>query len=280
MKYVDIINDIQNKYAVFGDYLSLVLSAAEQLHNDSERLDWVEKTAEHYRKCDLTEVYKIDLPETDGTLLGDMLPLFILLDSVYDMIRLYESRGFTDVDVHLQQFPRSIFAVQNRTGRPGINSMYFEWISIFIKGMIFNCAPFRMNINRQRDGAIFLKNRHSGEVAVMITEQKIHSSGLIFGSAGCTDEEGAFDAVLVETETDFTGHIVRDFKVEKTATTLSKEDWECVLRPGDYVICQHIPKGADLSPEKVTEGLTRAKEKVKKYYAEYDARHIFCNTWM
>lgn len=280
MKYVDIIKDIENKYSVFGDYLDLVLTAAEQLHNDPDRLEWVEKTAEHYRKCQLEQTWEIPLPETDGTLLGDMLPIFVLLDSVYEMIDKYISRGFDDIAVHLQQFPRSILAVEKRTGRPGINSMYFEWISIFVKCMIFNCLPFRMQIKRQRDEAIFLKNRHSGEAVAMMTPQKIHRSGLIFGSAGCADEEGAFETVLVETETGFTGHLVRDFKVEKVATTLSKVDWECVLRPGDYVLAQHIPSGSDLTPDTVTSAFDKARDIAQKYYPEYNVKYISCNTWM
>lgn len=280
MRFIQLVKDIEKERAVFGEYYDIVLSAAEQLHNDPERLVWVEETVKQYRKCDVQGCQKIELPETDGTLLGDMLPLFVLLDSVPDMIKLYESRGFDDVDVHLQQFPRSILAVTNRTGRPGINRTYFEWISIFVKGMIFNSLPFRFNINRQRDGAIFLKNRQSGEAVVMMTAQKIHRSGLILGSAGCTDEEGAFDAVFSETDSEFTGHLVKDFKVEKQPSRLSKQEWECVLRPGDYVISQHIPKGADLTPEAVSTALDRAKEIVRKYYPEYNARYIVCNTWM
>lgn len=280
MRFVQLLKDIEKEYAVFGEYYDIVLTAAEQLHNDPQRLAWVEETVKHYRKCQAGETSKIDLPESDGTLLGDMLPLFVLLDSVPDMIKLYESRGFDDVDVHLQQFPRSLLAVTQRTGRPGINRTYFEWISIFIKGMIFNSAPFRMNISRQRDGAIFLKNRHTGEAVVMMTQQKIHRSGLIFGSAGCTDEEGSFVATFSETEEEFAGHLVKDFKVERNLSHLSKADWECVLRPGEYVICQHIPKGADLTPEAVNEGLNRAKETAEKYYPEYNARFIVCNTWM
>lgn len=280
MKYVNIIKELESKYPTFGEYLDLVLEAAEQLHNDPERLKWVEETSAYYKSCTELGSWEITLPETDGTLLGDMLPLFILLDSVFDMIDKYISRGFDDVDVHLQQFPRSLLAVQKRTGRPGINQMYFEWISIFIKCMIFNCLPFRMNINRQRDGAIFLKNRNSGEKVAMMTEQKIHRSGLIFGSAGCTDEEGSFETIFEETDTEFVGHLVRNFLVEKEPTRLSKSEWECVLRPGDYVICQHIPSGADLTPEKVTAAFQKAKDIVAKYYPEYNAKCISCNTWM
>lgn len=280
MKYVNIIKELEAKYHTFGEYLDLVLEAAQQLHNTPEKLQWVEETSAVYKKCDLWEWQKITLPETDGTLLGDMLPMFVLLDSVFDMIDMYISRGFDDVDVHLQQFPRSLLAVEKRTGRPGINRMYFEWISNFIKCMIFNCLPFRMQINRQRDGAIFLKNRNSGETVVMMTSQKIHRSGLIFGSAGCTDEEGSFISQLCETDTEFIGHLVSDFKVEKEPTHLSKEEWECVLRPGDYVLAQHIPSGSDLSPEKVTDALERAKVIAEKYYPEYNVKYIACNTWM
>ena len=53
-----------------------------------------------------------------------------------------------------------------------------------------------------------------------------------------------------------------------------------MLDEGDGFAGVHIPRGADLTDEKITESFKLALEKARKYYPEFSAKAVCCSSWM
>ena len=108
-----------------------------------------------------------------------------------------------------------------------------------------------------------------------------HRSGLVLGSAGCEDEEGAFTVEFSETDTAFHGHpVTENCRVAPKAEEFPKALWEKVLGPGDSVVSVHIPRNADISPETTRSDLLEGMELVQKCYPDYAPKAFFCSSWL
>ena len=59
-----------------------------------------------------------------------------------------------------------------------------------------------------------------------------------------------------------------------------KCDWDILLKEGDGFAGVHIPRGADLTDEKITESFKIALEKTKKHYPDFSAKTVCCSSWM
>lgn len=60
--------------------------------------------------------------------------------------------------------------------------------------------------------------------------------------------------------------------------TYPEAQWECVLRPGAYVLSMHLPKGMDISPENVTETFRTVTETARQRYPDYQISGIYCGS--
>jgi len=121
-----------------------------------------------------------------------------------------------------------------------------------------------------------------GRLAVLMYNTKLHRSGYVLGSGGCTDEEGSYDADFVETETTYEGYAVSDetHVAENTRTVLSKSEWTPVLVPGDTELKVHISPGPGFTKEACDAAFARARELLPRCYPEYDFKGFVTNCWM
>jgi hypothetical protein len=126
---------------------------------------------------------------------------------------------------------------------------------------------------------MLLKNS-KGEYKILMIERKIHRDGKIFGSAGYTDEEGSFIADFTETDEFYMGHEVIDARISREVSKLYKSEWRLITKQGDGMAGVHIPRGSDLSDEKMMKSFKEAFEMTARHYPDFNPKTVHCQTWM
>ena len=270
---------LQQKYNMFKVNYACVHEAACLLDKDPDKLEWAKKWAEEYSRRDINTCCDIELPESDGSLLMDMLPLFVLLPNVENMVALYQKRGLIDI-MDLDQIDSCISAVERRIGRVGMNRRYFDWLSKYFKCMLFQGGIFRVEVCTHRRPALVLRHCCTGRYEVMMTAGTFHRSGNVLGAAGCLDTDGSFEADFCETDDEYRGHLAKDGLVSPQYVSLRKTEWEVYIKPGDDMLSLHIPKGARMTRESILSSVKAAREKAKECYPEYDIKAVGCYSWL
>ena len=115
---------------------------------------------------------------------------------------------------------------------------------------------------------------------ILITLKGVHRTGMPLGSAGFEDEEGSFSATFEETETEFIGNPVENYRIQKEKKYFSKKEWVLGYKPGDNIISIHIPRNTDLSPEKISLAFKEALEIFKRSFPEFSPKAIYCSSWL
>jgi len=278
----ELITQLQEQYEAFGDYYDAVIAAARDMRNDPIRTAWTETVATYIQNVGMPEIRKVPYPESNHTPAGDMLPMLALIPMIPKSIEDYRRRGFSEETVAscVKPYGRCIKATFDRTGMVGLNQLYFNWLAIYAKTLIFNIAGFNFELKKFPDYVICLKNKESGEMILLPIHSTVHKSGLILGTAGYEDAEGSFEAVLRETDDGYYGCPVENCRITNTITYYPKDQWECVLRPGDDVVSLHIPKGADLTPENVMASMKTGLTMAKQGFPDYSVKALMCVSWL
>jgi len=277
-----LIAKLQAEFNTFGDYYEEVITAARELAKDPIRLAWAQTVAAYDLSVDVTEARKILCPKSDGTLLGNMLPLFALLPMIPESIADYCRRGFSEdvVRKSASVYGGCMKSVERNTGTPGLNQLYFTWLCIYAKAQIFFIAGYNFEIKKFPTWVTCLRNRENGEIAILSAKHRIQKNGLIFGGAGCTDPEGSFEADLYETEDSYIGFPTENNRFINKKTIYPKHRWECILKPNDYVLNFHIPSGIDLTPSCVISSIRVGMDAVKNFYPEIPINTLICSSWL
>ncbi len=278
-----LIDELQEKYNLFGDYFLCVKNAFSDLLKYEAKKTYLDTLSLYYLEHDFYGVRELPMPKPDLTPSGDFLPLLVMLPSINKAYEEYRSRGFTHEETikNLDNFKLNIRIVEAFIlGRPAITYTYFRWLSLYAKCMVFDHGGLNFQLKQAPKSGLFLKNKKTGKTQILITLKRVHRSGMPLGSAGFEDEEGAFSAAFEETETEFIGNPVENFRIQKEKKHFSKEEWEYGYGPGDDVIGIHIPRNTDLSPEKISLAYKEALEKLKSAFPEFSPKAITCSSWL
>lgn len=277
-----LISKLQDEFQSFGDYYDDVIAAARQLANDSIRLAWAQTVAAYDLSVDLSEARKVLCPASDGSLLGNMLPLFALLPMIPESIADYRRRGFSEevVRISAAAYGGCMKAVERITGNPGLNQLYFSWLCIYAKAQIYFIADYNFEIKKFPAWVYCLKNRENGDIAFVAAKSKIHRNGNFLGSGGSEDPEGSFVTDFQETDNCYIGYPVENKRFINKQVTYSKELWECILRPNDDVLNLHIPAGVDLTPSCVANSIQIGMDAAKRFYPEIPLSILMCSSWL
>lgn len=273
---------LEERYGILGEYTEELKEAARALLSDEVRLAFVNTVCAYLPGKSIDEARDIPMPRTDGTLLGNMLPLLILLSQVPAAYEEYVSRGFSEQEAkrYMSSFCAAIKTVEQRFNIHGINSAFYNWLCVYMKCRIFRAGIFDIEMRTMPSAAMYLKNRTTGETAALMCEGRFHRTGHVLGSAGFADEEGAFDADFTETEDAFVGHAAKGGYVLSALTSFPKSQWDVVVRPGDDVISLHIPAGVSMTPENIKSSVDEAMAYAKKRYPECKPKCTFCASWL
>ncbi|MBR2615418.1 MAG: hypothetical protein IKC69_01935, partial [Clostridia bacterium] len=281
----EMIVELQEKLGVFGPYYDLVLEGFEEVKKDPMKRDWIDAVALCIKDGDVKNARKMTYPPTDGTLGGDMLPLYAVLPSVSDGYAEYLRRGFPEEHAKetMDGIRENIRVVEEHVlGRPGSTDTYANWLGLYIKTRIFYHRGLNYEIHTAPSyNPYILRNKKSGEIVpVFGKEFPVHKSGRPLGSSGATEEEGSFIASFEETEDAYIGHPADADFIAREKSVYPKADWEIAHAPGDHDISVHIPRKTDFSPETVKKSMEEALELVNRCYPEWKPKAIFCSSWL
>lgn len=279
-----LIDRLHETRELFGQYYEAVVRGYEDLLTKENAFAYACTAALYMQNVDQTGAKKIPLPEPDGTPALDMLPLMIELPMVDQGIRELVKRGYTPADAEkamVTVFRGDIAVNVRRHGRPGLDKLYFNWITNYLYAMLFPCGGFRFNLATNPGTCYVLRNRETGAVAVLLHARDIHHTGEILGSAGLTDTEGSFHVEFTETDTEYTGWPCdKKGYVQKELAHYPKSQWEIAVAPGDSMIALHLPGGMKLSREITLQAARDAFAHAKKYYADFAPKAIHCGSWL
>ncbi len=280
---MDLIDSLQEKLDLFGNYYELVKKAFAGIEKDETMQFWLNCAARYYQISDHDHSRDLPVPVTDGSLERDFLPLMVLLPSAELAYAQYRKRGFSHEDAvaFLGCIKLTIFLAETKIlGRPALTTGYFRWLFRYMNATIFDHGGLNFELKTAAKSGYYLKNKFSGEIAILSVHEKIHQSGMPLGSAGFEDEQDCFSATFEETDTAYFGHPVKDFRTVREKERFEKADWELILSPGEDIISVHIPRNADLSPEKVKIAYKDALAITKKCYPDYQPKAFICSSWL
>lgn len=280
---LELIDSLQKEYNIFGEFYDVVRQTAIELNNDRNRSTWIKVCVEYAKNRTVSEARTIPVPRADGTQMTALLPLYILLPQIPMGIQKYKDRGFSaeEIDRINGGYAAGMRTVCGQTGMPGVNALYYWWLNIFAKAVIFITNGLQFELRMLPANAVYLRNKEDGTVLPVMAAGTYHRSGIQnLGSPAYEDPDGSFVAQFREDEENYYGHGAFNSVVDPEEKTFSKALWECVAGPGDGCLSIHIPRGADISRETLDKAVDSAYTIAKQRYPEYDAKVIFGSSWI
>ncbi len=279
--------DLQAKYNCFPDHLEHYMQAARQVAADEPLarfltlLDIAVQDRRNIRE-DIKNFTRPVTPEGKAPLGYDMICGLALCGSIDYAARRLQGKGVPQehIDYSLQSITKPVAGFMKRYGgRPGYD--LFSWSQRYIDGDLFYFNGLGMELNCGRGGLGCVYQNQSGEQIVLADDVTLHRSGYALGSAGCTDEAGAFTAKITETEAEYIGHpVLADGRTDRETIALPKKEWTLLLGPDTPTIGLHINAKADLSPRAVEHCLETMCSFLDRYFPEVQTRIFTCISWM
>ena len=263
------------KYPMFRIWLSEVLAAADSIREDETLLLHIYVLVALIQDdgdLGILEMPDRDRPDTD------MAPLFSYLFFLEDMVRALEERGLPHQVIAdtLNGFENNMQNFYLSKGRPGIR-VYYRWMIRWVHGTILRVG--RLQFEMIREASKIRAYRKGDDVQILMDGEKMHVKGLVFGSAGQTDEEGSYVAQIEENGDAVTGYAVNACG-ECVPEKITLQGYREVFRGGDCAISVHIPPQASFTPESVKEAFVQAIELFRKCYPEFAYKAFVCHSWM
>lgn len=209
--------------------------------------------------------------------LYDTLPIFALLAELPAMWEKHKKRGIPE---DVQRDTANMFENQMQdfidlNGRLGIKG-YFFWMIRFLDVAILRVGRFNLEYTSFTENYDVFDTKDG--LRLMPTEGRFHRSGQVLGSAGCEDEDGAFDASITETEDAYIGYLVENGVCKNEKITLKKSECKKLLTKGDAVISVHIPSGGPMTEEACQNDMARGGQIIEQSIGE--AKAFICESWL
>ena len=277
------IENLQKEYDIFGQFYTDVVETANAINEDAAYRLWVKTAVAFGKQSTIKQLKDIPVPPVQDSKVLDYLPVQILIGLIPDSIEQYTNRGFSDQEIRslLDSYKHSLSVMQTLQGRPGYNTVYFHWQSIFAKAGIFETDGMQFELFQLPDSAVYLKNIQSGEIVAVFTGGLFHASAMqMVGSKGYEDAEGAFSVSFEEDEDNYYGHRSLVQKADRNKSVFPKNQWICLAKPGDDCLSIHIPSGADISPATMDKAIASARKILKERFPEHGSAMIYGASWI
>lgn len=272
---------IIEEYNLFPDVREDILAAADAIVlNDAIALltCLVDKAAECPENYGAGET---EFPH--GNTLEERFFLLIpLIHHIPEMADAYRAHGLPEEMVRhaLTEYEGCIEIYKIHNGYTGFNKRYHGWTRLVMEARLFKLGRLNFEIRKMGKGVCGFKNKE-GKIIALADHTRVHKSGQIFGSRGCTDEEGAFDAAVTETADAYVGYPANEYgRFAGQPVTLPKDEWELFLKEGDDIISVHIPRFGPLTVESCEAAYDMARNVFKTYYSEHQFKAFYCASWM
>lgn len=271
----DMLHSLQNRFGMFGKWFEDVLTAAKQISEDEDLLLFVCIFSciieERHELCSMTMPDR-ECAETDH------LPLFSFLRFADEMAENLEKRKLPEDVIRSTMgcFAHEMNDYHGLFGRSGVR-IYSSWFMHFLNGRILRIG--RLNFEMTEFDRKMRVYEHCGKLIVFADGEYMHKSGMVWGSAGQTDEEGKYFAEITEENGAVSGYAANEYgEIEPHRITL--EGAREVLRRGDKILSVHIPAEDPLTVELCEEAYKRAREIFASCYPEFGFKAFCCFSWM
>jgi hypothetical protein len=228
-------------------------------------------------------VVNVPIPTLRDATANAYFRLLIINAAMWAGIDAYRARGFSEAEL-VEMLPDvlgSRTAVSEMiTKTAGLDGSGFGWLLNYAKAQVFRAGIFNITPRPLYESSIFLRNKVSGEYAVLVLTGDFHRSGMTLGSGACEDAEGAYGADFRETEDAFIGRKVENGRVLPTVVTYPKSEWQEIVRNGGGIVGIHIPRGVSMTKEAMEESYRKAFRICRERYPEYDVRAVHCSSWI
>lgn len=282
---LDLIDALQQEHGLFGKYYDLVKKAAEGINADPDMNLWVRAAAEYCLRSDgYVMAKKLPVIKRDGSLERDFLMLMVMLPRIPVGFKRLTDHGFTKEELWDMEyaFISGMSIVEEQSGRPGIDGVYYGWLFLYLQGNIFRVDTMQFELRNLPGNVLWLKNRETGHIMPVLTKGTFHKSGLMpLGSLNYEDPEDSFKVSFEEDEDNYYGHGYVDWVVAREKQTYPKALWECVGRPGEACLGIHIPRDTDISSD-ITMRNCRAALKIRneRFPELPPVKAIFGTSWL
>ena len=280
---LQVIEQLQKQYDLFGRFYDDVVETAKAINADSACNLWVKTAVAYGKQCSVEQLKDIPVPPVQNSKVLDYLPVQILIGLIPDSIAQYTKRGFSGGEIQslLESYKHSLTVMEQLQGRPGYNTVYFRWQSIFAKAGIYETEGMQFELFRLPGSAVYLKNIQSGEIVAVFTEGLFHASAMqMVGSKGYEDDTDAFTVSFEEDAENYYGHRSLTQKADRVKSTFPKSQWTCLAKPGDDCLSIHIPSGADISPAKMDKAISSARKILKERFPEHGSAMVYGASWI
>lgn len=273
---------LEEKYRLLGQYLPQVLQARRDLEKDEARKTWIAAAAFCFPERSAKEVRQIPLPKSDGSLAGDMAPLFVLLPQVETAAADYRAHGATEEQIlgYMHSFEGGLSVGEKQNGQPGLGKTYYTWICRYAKASLFRIGGLNFEFTDFCKNAVALKNVHTGEIVMLMRNFIFAENGLPVESAGQGNMKNAFATSFASLPDAYYGYPVRNIRCINELTAFPKADWKILAQAGDPMLGVHIPRGADISVEATHKAFAEAEALVRKWYPDRKICGFFCHSWL
>lgn len=278
-----LIDSLQEKYDLFGEFYDLVKQSAEAINGDPEINAYVRAAAQFHKENDKATACKLPVPTLDGSLVNNFMMLHIMMPMIPESFVMLEKRGFAweEMEDNRRAYKSGIKIVQNQTGNPGINKTYFSWLNLYCRAQIFKVAGFWFEVRQFPAQALWLKNKASGQIVPLMKSTFYRDGSMILGAKNFEDTEGSFVAEYTEDAENYYGYGCIDNITEREKRVYPKNQWECIAKPGDYCLGMHIPRKADVSTEGTLHACRVGIQMVHERFPEYGVGNaVFCASWL
>ena len=274
---------LEERYGLLGKFREPLLECLSMVEASPALLTYGNAVASYMIRARSEDAKKVPVPITDEDNVMRFYPLLILCAMFPSATKKYRGRGFTEDEICEILTPtveNRVALCEEHSQKKGMDAAGYNWLRLYALAEIFPAGIFNITPKHHERGTVVLKNKHTGELAILFTEGEFHEAGMVLGSAGFEDGENSFSADFKETDTAYIGRVIRDSLVSRDTAEYEKCDWEILLAEGDGFAGVHIPRGADLSPEKIAESFKLALEKTRRHYPEFSAKAVCCTSWM
>ena len=282
--------NIQNEYNLFSQNYELILTAVAEIVKVPELcilakilyyiIDKNKPFSQAFTACELPKAPK----NTENPLGYECVGAFPIIAHLSESIKLLEQRGIEReiISKSLRTIDCMFTYSYEITGRKCFEKQFFKSYTeaLSTNNLVLGRLRFEIRKNYIIPARVFKSK--SGEYCVLLCDTVIHKSGNILGSFGNTDEDGSYDADFVESDSSYVGYSVDKITrlAQNVRTTLSKDEWTCIYKPGDDVIKVHIPHGPGLKKELCQDSYKKARAIFQKHYSDINLNCFMLTCWM
>ena len=280
-------DEISDRYGILKDFKEDYKLAAREISKDSglsRVLALICDTMKH-RSTAMEESDALELPHNaDGSYdikyeMITALAMTYMVDYTYGHLK---ARNLPEhhIDYAMNVFDGMIKTYKVRNG-DRVGAMSWSWYQLGVDARLFELGSLQMEMQASFPSYATVFENNAGKTVALANNAKFHREGHVFGAANYTDEEGAWEATIEESNEAYVGYAFDDYgKLKRERTVLSKSEWHVLINAGDPMISVHIPPAAKLSDEAIEEAFALTKEFADLYYPEFDYKGFICSSWL